>query len=98
MPERRYLTFDMDNARHREAFSAIGAQPGRLKSEYVIGCILQAEQENRLEFMIRKYILEAIAGVSHLPAGTAQPMERPKPTEDLSDLPEDLLFAMDDTI
>lgn len=98
MRERRNLTFDMDNPRHREALILFDVQPGKLKSEYVIGCILQTEQENRLEAVIRKTVSEALVGVSYIPAGNASPKKETKPTEDIADLPEDLRFAMDDGI
>ena len=54
MRERRYLTFDMENPRHREALSEFDAQPDKLRSEFVIGCVLQAKQEQRLEGIIQR--------------------------------------------
>lgn len=98
MRERRYLTFDMDNPRHREALAVFDAQPGRHKSEHVIDCILQADQEDRVHTVIRQTISEALACVSYLPAGNVSQAKEVVPTENISDLPEDLLFAMDDDL
>lgn len=46
MRERRYLTFDMQNPRHKEAFELFTAQPSKLRSEFVVNCILESQEEN----------------------------------------------------
>lgn len=48
MRERRYLTFDMGNTRHRKAFAIFSAQSAKHCSEYVVDCIIKAQDENRL--------------------------------------------------
>ena len=96
MRERRYLTFDMENPRHREAFVLFSAQSGKRRSEYVVDCILQARQENRLEETMRKVFTEALKDIT-LPA---RAMEKKttnlQMTETLSDLPDVLLSSLDE--
>jgi len=86
----------MENPRHREAFDLFLAQSGKLRSEYVIDCILKVQQENRIENIIRQEISEALKNVSFsIPAiqNTAAGLQT---TEDISELPETLLSSMDD--
>ena len=96
MRERRYLTFDMNNPRHTEALKLVSAQPDKMRSEFVIDCILKVQQEEHLEKVIRQTIVEALAGHT-LPASvdSSAPAEL-QSTENISDLPEDLVFAMED--
>ena len=81
----------MNNPRHVEAYKLFEMQPDKLKSEFVIGCILQSQQQNRLEEIIRCTISEALKGVSP----TVITRELPAPTRLQSDLPDALLHAMD---
>ena len=94
MRERRYLTFDMENPRHREALSEFDAQPDKLRSEFVIGCILQAKQEQRMEGIIRQTITDALSGI-RFSATDSLPAKETEPTEDIAELPDALLSAMD---
>ena len=96
MRERRYLTFDMNSSRHREALHLFSAQSDKHRSEFVIDCILKTQQETRMEEVIRIAISDALAGIS-LPASDASvtPVKLLS-TEDISDLPEALVCAMDD--
>jgi len=93
MRERRYLTFDMNDPRHVEALKIFSMQPDKLKSEYVISCILQAQQTERLETVIRQTISEALKGLK-LTSTAEQPTKQA--IEDISDLPDTLLSMMDD--
>lgn len=97
MRQRRYLTFDMDNPRHCEALAIFEAQPNKLKSEFVISCILDSAQANRLEAMIRQTVSDALAGI-RFAEHESLPARETAPTEDIADLPADLLFVMDDGI
>lgn len=93
MRERRYLTFDTNDPRHIKALSLYMAQPDKLKSEFVIGCILQCEQEQRIENIIRDTISEAL---SHLGAIEQKTKVEATPTSDISELPSELLSMMED--
>lgn len=93
MRERRYLTFDMNNPRHAEALSILSAQPDRLKSEYVISCILEAQQSEWLEGMIRQTIGNVL---KELKFTTEDASPAKQATDDISDLPDALLSMMDD--
>jgi len=93
MRERRYLTFDMNDPRHVEALKIFSMQPDKLKSEYVISCILQARQPERLETVIRQTISDALKGLNVTAVTESIPKQA---TEDISDLPDTLLSMMDD--
>lgn len=94
MRERRYLTFDMENPRHREAFALFSAQSGKRRSEYVVDCILQEQQENHLEKTMRRIITEALKEIT-----LAVPDAKNKTlrtTNRISDLPDALLNSLDE--
>lgn len=96
MRERRYLTFDMENPRHREAFALFSAQSGKQRSEYVVDCIIKAQDENRLEKTIQQIIVEALKSISF-----STPVEENKTadlqtTEKIADLPDALLSSLEE--
>lgn len=96
MRERRYLTFDMNNPRHVEALRLFSDQPDKMRSEFVIDCILRAQQESRMEEVIQQTILKALAGISlHVPA-TSETPSKLQSTEIIADLPEALVDSMND--
>lgn len=96
MRERRYLTFDMENLRHREAFALFSAQSGKRRSEYVVECILQAQQENHLEETIRRIITEALSSVPVAAPAVERTTADLQTTKSLADLPDVLLSSLDD--
>jgi hypothetical protein len=96
MRERRYLTFDMNNPRHRKALHLFSAQSDKHRSEFVIDCILKAQQERRIEEVIRTAISETLMGLSLPASDTSVTPVKLQFTEDISDLPEALVCAMDD--
>jgi hypothetical protein len=97
MRERRYLTFDMENPRHCEAFALFSVQSGKRRSEYVVDCILRVQQDNDLEDTMRRVISEALNGISLTASATEKKtMIDLQMTESLSDLPDALLFSLDE--
>ena len=70
-------------------------QPDKGKSEFVINCILQAEQESRLAAVVRQTVAEAMAG-TRIKEGDILPKKEAAPTNDISDLPGTLLSMMED--
>jgi len=96
MRERKYLTFDMNNPRHVEALKMFSAQPDKTRSEFVIDCILKAQQEDHVKEMIRHTIIEALAGVTLQVSASSKAPSKLQPTENISDLPEALIDSMDD--
>lgn len=96
MRERRYLTFDMENPRHREAFVLFSAQSKKQRSEYVVNCILQARQENRLEEIMRKVFTEALKDITLPALAMEKKTTELQMTETLSDLPDVLLSSLDE--
>ena len=89
------MTFDMGNPHHVEALSLFSAQPDRSRSEFVISCILQARQENRLESIIRQTISEALAGIRFADRKPL-PEKEAALTDDISDLPGALVSMMEE--
>ena len=89
------MTFDMSNPRHVEALRLLSGQPGKGRSEFVINCILQAEQGNHLESIIRQAISEALAGV-YFAERESLPEKGVALTENISDLPAALLSMMEE--
>ena len=96
MRERRYLTFDMENPRHRKALALFSLQSGKRRSEYVINCILTTEQDNRLEDTMRKVIAEALKDVQLTALASERVTTELRATESLSDLPDALLSSLDE--
>lgn len=92
MRERRYLTFDISDPRHRQALALFSARSSKRRSEYIISCILKAEQEIELKETVRAAVLEALKGVSL--------MERAEPEkttiENIGELPGGLLAMLDE--
>jgi hypothetical protein len=96
MRERRYLTFDMNNPRHVEALKLFSAQPDKMRSEFIIDCILNAQQEDRLENAIRQTVSNALAGISLHVSDISDSPPKIQPTENISDLPDELVASMND--
>ena len=90
------MTFDMENPRHRDAFALFSAQSGRLRSEYVVECILKTDQDNRLEDTMRKVITEALKDVQLTAPATKRVTAESQATQRLSDLPDALLASLDE--
>jgi hypothetical protein len=96
MRERRYLTFDLNNPRHVEALRLFSAQPDKIRSEFVIDCILKTQQEDHMEEVIRQTIINVLEGFSLHVSDTSKTPSKLQSTENISDIPQALLFAMDD--
>ena len=96
MRERRYLTFDMENPRHQKAFELYTAQSGKLRSEYVVDCILKVQHENRLEKILRQIIKEELKNVPFSVTAYKSKSEDLHTTDKISELPEALLSSLDD--
>ncbi len=86
----------MENPRHSEAFALFSAQSGKRRSEYVVDCILQAQQENRLEETIRKVLSETLKDITLAVPETEKTTTDLQTTKSLSDLPDVLLSSLDE--
>ena len=89
------MTFDMSNPRHVEALRLFSGQSYKGRSEFVINCIFQAGQENRLESIIRQTISDALAGV-RFAEREPLPEKEAAPTNGISALPGALLSMMEE--
>ncbi len=79
-----------------EALKLFSAQPDKGRSEFVIDCILKTQQENRLEEVIRHTIIESLSGLTVTAPGKLDASSELQPTKNITELPEALLYAMDD--
>jgi len=96
MRERRYLTFDMGNPRHREAFDLFSAQSAKRRSEYVVDCIIKAQDENLMVETIQQIIMEALRGVSSSASTAENKTADLQTTEKIADLPYALLSSLEE--
>ena len=86
----------MENPRHREAFALFSAQSGKQRSEYVVDCIIKAQDENRLEKTIQRIITEALRGISFPAPSVDNKTADLRTTEDITELPDGLLSSLDE--
>ncbi|MCI2160347.1 MAG: plasmid segregation centromere-binding protein ParR [Oscillospiraceae bacterium] len=89
--KRYFLSFDMDNPRHREAEALYCGQAARQRTEFVVSSILEANRTELLEQTVRQAIREELKNVQ-LPAKT----ENPESDIHLNDLPDSLVHALED--
>lgn len=89
MRKRYYLSFDMDDPRHREAESLITGQTSRKRTEYIVESILAANQSDMLEAAVRHAIRDELNRL-HLSA-----VPQPEPETSLSDIPDSLINALE---
>ena len=86
----------MENPRHRKAFSVFCSQSSKLRSEFVVNCILDSMEENRIEEIIRKTVGEALKNASFFISDSPDISTDLKTTEDVSELPDILLTSMEE--
>ena len=92
--KRYYLSFDMDNPRHREAEALFARQASRQRTEYVVNSILTAHQTESLEQVVRQAVRDELRNAAPPPQTTL-----PGETDDgvrLSDLPGSLIRALEE--
>lgn len=92
--KRYYLSFDMDNPRHREAEALLARQASRQRTEYVVTSILTAHQTESLEQVVRQAVRDELRNAAPPPQTTL-----PGETDDgvrLSDLPGSLIRALEE--
>ena len=96
MRERRYLTFDMENLRHREAFALFSAQSAKRRSEYVVDCIIKAQDESRMVETIQQIIIEGLKGISFSTPIAEKKAAVLQTTEKITELPDALLSSLEE--
>ncbi|AGL02869.1 hypothetical protein [Desulfoscipio gibsoniae] len=92
--KRYYLSFDIDNPRHREAEALFAQQASRQRTEYVVNSILTAHQSEILEQIVRQAIRDELQNVK-LQQQTRLPEETDASVQ-LSDLPGSLIHALEE--
>lgn len=94
MRKRYYLSFDMDDPRHREAEALLSNQGSRQRTECVVAGILAAKQAGHMERIIRQAVREELKDLQYQPPETL-PEETAGGTQ-LADLPDSLIHALDE--
>jgi len=90
------LTFDMENLRHREAFALFSAQSAKRRSEYVVDCIIKAQDENRMVETIQQIIMGALKGISFSNPIAENKTADLQITVDITELPDALLSSLEE--
>ncbi|KTE90726.1 plasmid segregation centromere-binding protein ParR [Desulfitobacterium hafniense] len=92
--KRYYLSFDMDNPRHREAEALFARQASRQRTEYVVNSILTANQSVILEQIVRQVVRDELQNLRLPPQNTQ--LEETDTSVQLSDLPGSLIHALEE--
>ncbi len=93
MRKRYYLSFDMDDPRHREAEALIANQGSRQRTECVVAAILAMKQTGYMEQTVRRVFREELARFQW-PSKT--PPDETTEAVQLTDLPDSLVHAFDE--
>lgn len=94
MRKRYYLSFDMDDPRHREAEALLANQGSRQRTECVVAGILAAKQSGHMERLVRQAVRDELKSLQYQPPKTL-PEETAGETQ-LTDLPDSLIHALDE--
>lgn len=93
MRKRYYLSFDMDDPRHREAEALLADQGSRQRTECVVSGLLAAKQTDHIDRIVRQAVREELKILqcrsSPLLADAVDEMQ-------LADLPDSLIHALDE--
>ena len=90
MRKRYYLSFDIEDPRHREAEKLFVEQGSRQRTDFVVSSILAANQVERLEQLVRQAIREELKNI-RLPESS-----QPSDTVHLDEIPDSLLHALEE--
>jgi hypothetical protein len=90
MPERKryFLSFDMENPRHREAEALVAKQGSRQRTDFVVSSILTANQAEMLEQLVRQAVRDELKSLR------LSTPPQPEPEVELSELPDSLINAL----
>lgn len=88
--KRYFLSFDMENPRHREAEALVAKQGSRQRTDFVVSSILTANQAEMLEQLVRQAVRDEL---KNLRLSTPP---QPEPEIELSELPDSLINALEE--
>ena len=94
MRKRYYLSFDMDDPRHREAEALLTDQGSRQRTEYVVSGLLAAKQADHIDRIIRQAVREELKDLQCPPSGLLS--GKAAGETQLTDLPDSLVHALDE--
>lgn len=93
MRKRYYLSFDMDDPRHREAEHLFSQQANRQRTDFVVSSILAAAQTERLEQLVRQAVREEL---QNLRLAEVPQTLTPDTAVQLKELPGSLIHALEE--
>jgi len=93
MRKRYYLSFDMDDPRHREAERLFSQQANRQRTDFVVSSILSAAQTERLEQLVRQAVREEL---QNLRLAEVPQTLTPDTAVQLKELPGSLIHALEE--
>jgi hypothetical protein len=92
---RYQISFNRDDPRHVQAEGFL-FQHSKQRSEYIVSCILKAEEANLLKKTIAEAVKDAFSNISTVPKPTQQqPPQTKADAISLNDLPNSLLDFAD---
>ena len=86
----------MENPRHREALALFSAQSAKRRSEYVVDCIIKAQDESRMVETIHQTIMVALKGISFSDPTAENKAADLQTTENITELPDALLSSLEE--
>lgn len=93
MRKRYYLSFDMDDPRHREAEALLADQGSRQRTECVVSSLLAAKQTDHIDRIVRQAVSEELEILQCRPSSL---MADVADETQLADLPDSLVHALDE--
>lgn len=93
MRKRYYLSFDMDDPRHREAESLLADQGSRQRTECVVSGLLAAKQADHIDRIVRQTVREELKNLQCPPSPL---LAHVADETQLTDLPDSLVHALDE--
>ena len=94
MRKRYYLSFDMDDPRHREAEALLADQGSRQRTECVVSGLLAAKQADHIDRTVRQAVREELKNLKCSPSGSLS--GKVAGEIQLTDLPDSLVHALDE--
>ena len=91
MRNRYFVSFNMEDEIHMEAYNAVMKVAPNQRSQFIINCIHAIAEEHRLENVLRQTIREELSAVSFRPAESAAP----EVTATVDELPKNLLAMVE---
>lgn len=94
MRKRYYLSFDMEDPRHREAEALIAGLGCKQRTQRIVETLLAENHFDHMEMVVRQAIREELSNIR--PVVESAPPEESCDGVSLNGLPDSLIHALDD--